>query len=128
MFQPPTITVGRQQVDSHYRETMLTRLLNIVTESLGQALRFPDGYKPMLKPEGIKKYNGSSKFSDLEQWLATLTNRYALMKFGGDDFDTDRVRVLSVADYLEGDALQWFSAHVLGARRTVARWLFTDVV
>jgi hypothetical protein len=50
------------------------------------------------------------------------------MKFGGDAYDTDRVRVLSLTEYLDGDALNWFTAHVLSAKRTTLDWSFCDVV
>ena len=126
--QPPTIPPGKRDVDQDYRESMLSRLMNTITEALGRPLRFLEGYKPPLKSEGIKKYGGSSKFSDLENWLATVAYRYALLKFGGEDHDTDRVRVLTLAEYLEGDALTWYTAHVLSAKRTIMEWSFCDVV
>jgi hypothetical protein len=53
---------------------------------------------------------------------------YALLKFGGDDHDTDRVRVLSLAEYLEGDALEWYTAHVLSAKRSIMDWSFRNVI
>jgi hypothetical protein len=123
-----TIPMGRWEVDQHYRESMLSRLMNTIMEALGRPLRFPEGYKPMLKTDGMTKYNGSSKFGDLENWLATVAYCYALLKFGGDDHDTDRVRVLSLAEYLEGDALGWYTAHVLSAKRSIMDWSFCDVI
>ena len=126
--QPPTILPGKRDVDQHYRESMLSRLMNTITEALERPLRFPEGYKPPLKSEEIKKYGGSLKFSDLENWLATVAYRYVLLKFGGEDHDTDRVRVLTLAEYLEGDALTWYMAHVLSAKRTITEWSFCDVV
>jgi hypothetical protein len=120
--------MGRWEVDQHYRESMLSRLMNTIMEALGRPLRFPEGYKPMLKTDGMTKYNGSSKFGDLENWLATVAYCYALLKFGGDDHDTDRVRVLSLAEYLEGDALGWYTAHVLSAKRSIMDWSFCDVI
>jgi hypothetical protein len=128
IVSPPTISLGTREVDRHYRDSMLARLMDTITQALGRPLRFPDGYKPPLKADGLKKYGGSPKFSDLEQWLATLAYRYALLKFGGDDRDTDRVRVLSTVEYLEGDALSWFTAHVLSAKRTTLDWSFCDVI
>jgi hypothetical protein len=120
--------MGKREVDQHYRESMLSRLMNTITEALGRPLRFPDGYKPLLRNEGINKYTGSSKFGDLENWLATVAYRYALLKFGGEDHDTDRVRVLSLAEYLDEDALNWYTAHVLSAKRSIMDWTFCDVV
>ena len=102
--------------------------MNTITEALGQPLRFPEGYKPPFKDDRFIKYGGSSRFSDLEHWLAKLAYRYALLKFGGDTYDTDRVRVLSLTEYLEGDTLNWFTVHVLSAKRTTMDWSFCDVV
>ena len=126
--QPQTISIGKRKVDQHYRESMISRLMNTITEALGRPLKFPDGYKPSIKHDGISKYGGSSKFGDLENWLATVAYRYALLKFGGEDYDTNRVRVLSLAEYLKGDALSWYTTHVLSAKRTTMDWSFCDVV
>jgi hypothetical protein len=125
---PPTIPAGVRATDSHYRETMVNRLMHTITEALGVPLRFPDGYKPNLKNDGIRRYSGSSKFSELENWLATLVYRYALLKFGGSDPDMDCIRVLTLVEYLEGDALTWYTTHILSAKRTVARWRFCDTI
>jgi hypothetical protein len=51
-----------------------------------------------------------------------------LLKFGGEDHDTDRVRVLTLAEYLEGDASTWYTAHVLSAKHTITEWSFCDVI
>jgi len=125
---PPTISIGKQEVDQHYRDSMLSRLMNTITEALGQPLRFPEGYKPPFKDDKFARYSGSPKFSELEQWLARLAYRYALLKFGGESYDMDRVRILSLTEYLEGDALNWFTTHVLSAKRTTMDWSFCDVI
>lgn len=125
---PPTIPMGRQEAEQHYRDTMLARLMNTISEALWQPLRFPDGYKPFLKSEGIQKYGGSPKFSDLENWLAALVYRYALLKLGGGGHDADRIRVLSTTDYLDGDALNWYTTHILSAKRTTIQWSFCDAI
>ena len=31
-------------------------------------------------------------------------------------------------DYLEGDALTWYTSHVLSAKRAVQHWTFCDVI
>jgi hypothetical protein len=125
---PPTIPMGRQEAELHYRDMMLARLMNTISEALWQPLRFPDGYKPFLKTDTVQKYGGSPKFSDLENWLAALAYRYALLKLGGGDYDTDRIRVLSTTDYLEGDALNWYTMHILSAKRTTVQWSFCDAI
>jgi len=125
---PPMIPMGVRATDSHYRETMVSRLMHTITEALGVPLRFPVGYKPNMKNDGVVKYDGSSKFNELENWLATLVYRYALLKFGGSDPDTDRIRVLTLAEYLAGDTLNWYTMHILSAKRTVARWCVCDTI
>jgi hypothetical protein len=128
VISPPTISMGKQEVDQHYRDSMLSRLMNTITEALGQPLRFPDGYKPPFKDDRSTKYSGSLKFADLEHWLAKLAYRYALQKFGGGSYDMDRIRVLSMTEYLDGDALNWFTTHVLSVKRSTLDWSFCDVI
>jgi hypothetical protein len=73
-------------------------------------------------------YNGSSKFSDLKNWLAVVVYCYMLMKLRGDDFDADHIRVLSLMEFLEGDTQTWYTTHVLNSRRTTDWWTFCDVI
>jgi hypothetical protein len=107
---------------------MLSRLMNTITQALGTPIKLPEGHKPSLKSDGMIRYNGSSKFSDLKNLLATVVYRYMLMKLGGDDFDADRVRVLSLMEFLEGDAQTWYTTHVLNSRRTTDWWTFCDII
>ena len=88
---PPTITHGIMATEDHHRETMMDRLMTIVYDALGTALVFPDGYKPPIKGDNIKKYSGSPKYSELEEWLIMVTHRYALQKLGGGNANTDCV-------------------------------------
>ena len=92
----------------------------IVYNALGTALVFPDGYKPPIKGDNIKKYSGSPKYSELEEWLIMVTHRYALQKLGGGNANTDRVRLLMMLEYLDGMALTWFNNHILNLKHTVA--------
>ena len=110
---PPTISIGKRELDLHYQETMVGRLMRTISDSLGRAVKFPEGYKANLKYDGKIKYSGSPKFSNLEHWLANLVNRYTLLNFGGNSRDTDYIRVLTLAEYLEGDTANWFTSHVL---------------
>jgi len=125
---PPTISAGKRELDHHYRETMVGRLMRTISDALGRAIKFPEGYKANLKYDGIIKYSGSPKFSILEHWLANVVNRYTLMNFGGNSPDTDYIRVLTLAEYLDGDAASWFTSHVLSIRRTTVNWTFCDVI
>ena len=122
--------IGAGGMNDFHRENMIERLHEVIRQALGVPLKFPDGYKPNVKTDGssVKKYSGSPKFGELEDWLSALVYRYALMKFGGPDPDTDRVRVYSMVEYLEGDAAKWFTRHVLSPKRAVNFWTFSDVV
>jgi len=84
---------GTASADEHHRETMIENLMECIRQAPGVQLKFPDGYKPNLKFDGSgpSKYDGSPKFSELEKWLSALAYRYALLKFGGPDLDTDRI-------------------------------------
>ena len=125
---PHTTPVGVRGTSQHYREVMVERLMETIRSALDHQLTFPEGYKPFIKGEGGPKYDGSQKFGDLEDWLTRLAHRYSLMRFGGDNWNTDRVRVISMTDYLEGDALKWFTTHVLSPKRTTVNWSFSDVI
>lgn len=50
---PPNIPIGMKEVDKHYQESMLSRLMQTITQALGSPIRFPEGYKPSLKNDGI---------------------------------------------------------------------------
>jgi hypothetical protein len=56
----------------------------MMDDAIGRALPLPDGYKPSFKGGSgdTNKYNGSSKLIDLEEWLSTTTNRFALQRLG----------------------------------------------
>jgi hypothetical protein len=124
----PHTPVGIREVNKHYRESMLSRLMNTITQALGTPIKFPEGYKPSLKSGGMIRYNGSPKFSDLENWLAAVVYHYALMKLGGDNFNVDRIRVLSLMEFLEGDAQTWYTTHVLNSRCATNWWTFCNVI
>jgi hypothetical protein len=53
---PPNIPIGMREVDKHYRESMLSRLMNTITQALGTPIKFPEGYKPLLKNDGMIYY------------------------------------------------------------------------
>ena len=125
---PPTASQGVLATEQHHRETMLVRLRSIIQDALGMALSFPEGYKPNLKYDNVKKYSGSPKFSELEEWLIMLVHRYALQRLGGDNANTDRVRLLMLLEYLDGTALTWFNNHVLNTKRTIVHWTFNDAI
>jgi len=125
---PPTAQHGVLATEQHHRFAMMDRLMGIIDDALGTALTFPDGYKPNLKNDNVKKYYGSPKFSDIEEWLVMVVHRFALLKLGGGNANTDRVRLLTLLEYLDGTALTWFNNHVLNSKRTVVHWTFCDAI
>ena len=113
---PPTAQHGVLATEQYHRETMTDRLMRIIADALGTALIFPDGYKPYLKNDNVTKYSGSPKYNDIEEWLVIVAHRYALLKLGGGNTNTDRVRLLTLLDYLDGTVLTWFNNHVLNSK------------
>ena len=89
------ITPGVAETDESYCDAMINQLMGNVRERLGQPYQFPDGFKQSTKPDSgnEKKYSGTSKFSDLETWLVTVTNRFALSQLGGPNVKINRLRV-----------------------------------
>ena len=92
-----TITPGVAETDEYHRRTMIERLMGNVCERLGQPYVFPDGFKQSTKPDSgnDKKYAGTPKFKDLETWLVTVTNRFALSWLGGPSIKVDRLCVMN---------------------------------
>lgn len=128
MAHPPTVSLGIKANNDHHRHRLLSQLMETARQALSRPLRHPEGYKSNIKNDATIKYGGSPKFNELEGWLATLVHRYAVMKLGGADPDTDLLRVYSLSDNLEGNALKWFTTHVLSSKRTVTFWTFCDVI
>jgi len=64
-----------------------------IRERLSQPYKFSKGFKQSVKPDSgnNKKYSGTSKFKDLETWLVTVTNRFALSCLGGLSTQVDRL-------------------------------------
>jgi hypothetical protein len=69
----PAHTTGNQQ-------TMQGQLSKILEEHLWRPIDYPDGFKPNLRLDSnsVKRYNGSSKFLNLENWVSAVVFRYAL--------------------------------------------------
>ena len=124
------ITPGVVETDESHRDAMIDWLMGNVRERLGQPYQFPDRFKQSTKPNSSneKKYSGTSKFSDLETWLVTVTNHFALSRLGGLNVKIDRLRVDFLQSWLEGEALNWYNRHVVESNRSIPYWTFWDVV
>ena len=99
-------------------------------DTLGYELAFPEGYKPTFKSDRgePKKYGGSSKMTDLEEWLSVTVYRLALQRLGGSRPEIDRIRVMLLLESLEGAANKWMLKHVVHVTWKVQVWTFRDVI
>ena len=109
---------------------MKDRLTRIMDDAIGRELPLPEGYKPSFKGDrnDPKKYDGSAKLIDLEEWLSATTNRFALQKLGGDRPEIDRVRVMMLLECLDGAAYKWMLRHVTHVHREIEHWTFRDII
>jgi len=109
---------------------MVKRLMRNICERLSQPYEFSEEFKQSIKPDSgnDKKYSSTSKFKDLETWLVTVTNRFALSRMGGLSTQVDRLRVDFLQSWLEGEALDWYNRHVVGSNRAITYWSFCDVL
>ena len=133
MSAPPGNLTGLQgihQAKENHQANMKDRLSKIIDDALGRELLLPDGYKPSFKGDRgePKKYGGSAKMVDLEDWLSAITNRFALQKLGGERPEIDKIRVMLLLDCLEGTAYKWMLRHVTHVNRNVEHWTFRDVI
>lgn len=121
---------GITEAKENHRSTMKDRLTKIIDDTIGYELAFPDGYKPSFKADrgDPKKYDGSPKMTDLEDWLSAIVCRFALQRLGGDRPEIDRVRVMLLMDCLDGTAYKWMLRHVTHVNRRVEHWTFLDVI
>jgi hypothetical protein len=121
---------GITEAKENHRSTMKDRLTKIIDDAIGYELTFPDGYKPSFKADrgDPKKYDGSPKMTDLEDWLSAIVYRFALQRLGGDRPEIDRVRVMLLLDCLDGTAYKWMLRHVTHVNRKVEHWTFLDVI
>jgi len=68
------VTPGVAKADENHRNAMIERLMDIICEALEHPMKYPDRFKPNIKADsgGLKKYDGASKFHELEKWLSAL--------------------------------------------------------
>ena len=120
---------GIIEASEHHRETMQRRLTRILEEHLWRPIDYPDGFKPNLKLDSnsVKRYEGSPKFLDLENWVSAVAFRYALQRLGGDNSEIDRARIMLLTEHLSGDAYEWYTRHIMNVNRKVQNWTFEGV-
>jgi len=111
----------------HHRNHMHNRLLRLVCEHVSVRLNLPDGTKVQrAEHSSIGTYEGSFKFSDLEEWLTNLMVLFKISMYGGED--RDRERVLCTLQFLNSEAKHWFQHHVVSVKREKLSWTFEEVI
>jgi hypothetical protein len=111
----------------HHRTQMHERLLQLIREHVSVRLSIPEGTKlRQAEHSSVSKYEGSSKFGDLEKWLTDLVVLFEVSMYGGADCDKERV--LSTLEFLDGEAQKWYHRHVVNVHRACLRWTFEEVI
>jgi len=111
----------------HHHNHMHERLLQLIWEHISVHLSIPKGTKlRQAEHSSIGKYEGSSKFGDLEKWLTDLVILFEVSMYGGQDHDKERV--LSTLEFLDDEARKWFHCHVVNVHRARLRWTFEEVI
>ncbi|KAG6805959.1 hypothetical protein H0H93_003756, partial [Arthromyces matolae] len=86
-----------------------------------------NGVKPRkMDTKHITAYAGSSKFSELENWVMDVCDHLAACKYGGDHMDRERVLVLP--EFLKDEASNWFRRYVRHSNRAQRHWTFKEVI
>jgi len=100
-------TPGVMEAVEHHRNHMHERLLQLIWEHVSVCLSILEGMKlQQTEHSSVGKYEGSSKFGDLEKWLTDLVILFEVSMYGGQDHDKERV--LSTLEFLDGEARKWF--------------------
>jgi hypothetical protein len=121
---------GISAARENHQSNMKDRLSRIMDDTIGRELPLPEGYKPTFKDDhnDPKKYDGSPKLVDLEEWLLATTNRFTLQWLGDDRPEIDKIRVMMLLDCLDGTAYKWMLRHVTHVNREIEHWTFKDVI
>ena len=91
----------------HHRNHMHDRLLQLIRDHVSIRLSIPEGTKVRRADHSsVRKYEGTSKFSDLEDWLTDLVVFFEVSMYGGPD--RERERVLTTLEFLDGEAKKWY--------------------
>ncbi|KAG6833871.1 hypothetical protein H0H93_012945, partial [Arthromyces matolae] len=126
-LETPARTPGVAEAHKNYRGLMHDRLSGVIDDAVGVAVKLPDGVKPRkMDTKHITAYAGSSKFSELENWVMDVCDHLAACKYGGDHMDRERVLVLP--EFLKDEASNWFRRYVRHSNRAQRHWTFKEVV
>ncbi|KAG6905952.1 hypothetical protein DXG01_016696 [Tephrocybe rancida] len=122
------VTLGVEAAQEYHRQSMHQRLINMINQLLGIQLHILDGMKLRQSDSSktITPYTGSSKFSELEDWLMSICIFFAVAQYGGEGHD--REKVLIIMGFIKDEALKWYLQHVIHVNWNRLQWSFTDVV
>ena len=100
--------LGILEASEFHWQTMQGQLSKILEEHLWRPIDYPDSFKPNLKLDSnsVKRYDGSSKFLDLKNWVSAVVFRYTLQCLGGDNLEVDLARIMLLTEHLSGDAYE----------------------
>jgi len=121
---------GILKASEFHRQVMQEQLSKILEEHLWRPIKYPEGFKLNVKLDSssVKRYEGSPKYLDLENWVSVVAFRYALQRLGGDNSEVDRARIMLLSEHLSGDAYEWYMHHVMNVNRKVQNWTFEGVM
>jgi len=79
-----------------------------------------------LKPEPPRKYDGKNDIELFDQWLLELLNYMRIYKMCGNAHDSLRVDI--AGQFLEKQALDWYTQEVTMPFRIVFAWTFQELI
>ena len=103
-----TTPKGLTEFNKYHHDQMIKWLIGNVQEKLRQPYEFSKGFKQPIKPNSsnTKKYLGTPKFKDLENWLVIITNHFALSRLGGPEPAVNKLHVNFLQSWLESETLK----------------------
>jgi len=121
---------GILEASEFHWQMMQGQLSKILEEHLWRPIKYPDGFKLNVKLDSstVKRYEGSPKYVDLENWVSGVAFRYALQHLGGDDSEIDQARIMLLTEHLSGDAYEWYMCHVMNVNHKVQNWIFEGIM
>ncbi|TFK58336.1 hypothetical protein BDN72DRAFT_914011 [Pluteus cervinus] len=118
---------GSTLATQHHRRIMRNRLTRLIQERLQVRPRLPDTHRSRrFDSKAVDQYQGSPKFSELENWLTGVCVHMESVQYGGEDMDGERVRVTS--ELLTGEAKKWYNHQVVNINREKKGWTFEEVI
>ena len=86
--------------------------MDIIHEALEQPMKYPEGFKPNIKTDSARLKSMMEPLNSMSSRNGSaLAYRYAILQLRGPSTvsEMDRIHVVHLIDYIEGDALKWFT-------------------